>query len=48
MGYLILAGLALAYLLGYVTPRQRRDIGLPDAALRAIWSREQNRYLSGR
>jgi len=48
MGYLIIAGLALAYGLGYVTPRRQREDRLTDAALSDIWSREQHRYLSGR
>lgn len=48
MGYIIIAGLALAYLLGYVTPKRERDGHLTDAALRYIQAREQNRYLNGR
>ena len=48
MGYIILAGLALAYFLGYVTPKRERADELTDAALRYIQAREQNRYLNGR
>lgn len=48
MGYIILAGLALAYGLGYVTPRRQRKDRLTDTALIDIMSREQRRYLPGR
>jgi hypothetical protein len=48
MGYLILAGLALAYALGYVTPKRQREDRLTDDAMADILSREQNRYFNGK
>lgn len=48
MGYLILAGLALAYALGYFEGHHKaHKDGLTDLALREIYRREQNRRLEG-